>query len=136
MTTLVFVGTDLFLHFRVVGSYWNLLLVAVVGAFSMIALGLVVAARISNEELAGGLLNFVAWPMMVVCGVFFSLDGAPAPIRYFSELLPLTHLIHAARAIMLDGAGLPQISGDLLALVVMSAVFLTLGAALFKWRQD
>jgi hypothetical protein len=37
---------------------------------------------------------------------------------------------------MLDGAGLPQISGDLLALVVMSAVFLTLGAALFKWRQD
>ncbi len=134
-TIAVFVGTDLFLHFRVVGSCWNLLLVAALGASSMIALGLVVAARVTSEELVGGILNMLSWPMMVICGVFFPLEGAPAPIRVFAALMPLTHMIDAARAIMLDGAGFVQIAPDLAALAVMSAVYLMLGATLFRWRR-
>ena len=42
----------------------------------------------------------------------------------------------AARAIMLDGATLTDISYHLLALAAMSGIFLALGAALFKWTQD
>lgn len=136
ITTLVYFGCDLFLHFHMRGSYWDLLLVTTIGAFSMIALGLVVAARVTNEELAGGVLNLVSWPMMVISGVFFSLDGAPAPIRAAAQLLPLTHLITASRAIMLDGAGLTAIAGNLAALTTMSVVFLALGAVTFRWRQD
>jgi ABC-type multidrug transport system permease subunit len=74
--------------------------------------------------------------MMVVCGVFFSMDGAPRALQIFSRFLPLTHLLEAARAIMLDGASLAQVSGNLAVLGAMSVVFLVLGAMLFKWRQD
>ena len=132
----VFMACRLLLHLRMEGSYWNLLLLTTLAVFSMIAMGLVVSARISSEELAGGILNVIATPMMVVCGVFFSIDGAPRILQMVAQLLPLTHLINGARAIMLDGAGLREIAPNLLALAAMSAVYLVLGAALFKWRQN
>jgi len=102
----------------------------------MIAMGLVVSARLASEELAGGILNVISTPMMVVCGVFFSMDGAPRALQIAADCLPLTHLLSAARAIMLDGASLSQLGYPIGALAVMSVVYLALGAALFKWRQD
>lgn len=132
----VFAACRLLLHLRMEGSWWDLLLLTVLAAFSMIAMGLVVSARINSEELAGGILNVISTPMMVVCGVFFSIDGTPRILQLTAQLLPLTHLINGARAIMLDGAGLQQIAPNLLALAAMSLVYLVLGAALFKWRQN
>ena len=132
----VFMACRALLHLRMEGSYWDLLLLTVLAAFSMIAMGLVVSARISSEELAGGILNVIATPMMVICGVFFSIDGAPRVLQIVAQLLPLTHLISGARAIMLDGAGLHQIAPNLLALAAMSLVYVVVGSALFKWRQD
>jgi ABC-type multidrug transport system permease subunit len=132
----VFMACRLLLNLRMEGSYLDLLLLTTLAVFSMISLGLVVSARISSEELAGGILNVIATPMMVVCGVFFSIDGAPHVLQVVAQLLPLTHLINGARAIMLDGAGLAQIAPNLLALSAMSLIYIVLGSALFKWRQD
>jgi len=132
----VYTACRLLLHLRMEGSYLDLLLLATLAAFSMISMGLVVSARISSEELAGGILNIIGTPMVVVCGVFISIDGAPRFMQQLAQLLPLTHLLNGARAIMLDGAGLQQIAPNLLALAAMSVVYLVLGAALFKWRQD
>ncbi len=132
----VFTACRLLLHLRMEGSYLDLLLLATVAAVSMIAMGLVVSARISSEELAGGILNVIGTPMVLLCGVFISIDGAPHSLQVVAQLLPLTHLLEGARAIMLDGAGLPQIAPHLLALAAMSVVYLALGTALFKWRQE
>jgi len=136
ITVFVFVGCNLFLHFRMEGRYLDLLLLTVLGAMSMLSLGLLVAARVTGEELAGGLLNLLSWPMMMLSGVFFSLDGAPAFLQQLSQVLPLTHLVQGARAIMLDGAGLAAIAPQLAMLGGTTAVCLLLGALLFRWTQD
>ncbi len=138
VTTVVFVGCNFFLHFRMEGSYWLLALVTLIGSYSMIAMGLVISARITSEELAGGLLNVLSWPMMALSGVFFSLDGAPAAVVWASKLFPLTHLLGAARAIMLDGADLASaaVATPLLVLVACSVLFTLLGAIGFRWTQD
>lgn len=138
VTVAVFVGCNLFLHFKMEGSYWLLALVTAVGSYSMIAMGLVISARVTSEELAGGLLNLLSWPMMVLSGVFFSLDGAPAAVQWAAQLFPLTHLLSAARAIMLDGAGLANaaVSTPLMVLLGCSVLFTLLGALGFRWTQD
>ncbi len=136
VNVLVFSACRMLLDLRMEGSYLDLLVVVTLGAFSMIAMGLVVSARLASEELAGGILNVISTPMMVVCGVFFSMDGAPRALKIAADCLPLTHLLSAARAIMLDGAGLSQLAYPIAALTGMSVVYLALGAALFKWRQD
>ena len=131
---LVYAGTDYVVNFSMSGSYWTLLLVFVLGAASLISLGLLMAARTANQELAGGLLNLISWPMMLLSGAWFSLEGSPEWVRRVSEVFPLTHLIEAARAVMLDGVGLAEIGWRLVVLAVMTAVFLWLGARLFRWE--
>ena len=91
---------------------------------------------VDSEELAGGLLNLISWPMMLLSGVWFSLEGSHPLIQESAKLLPLTHLLDGARAVMLDGAGMTDVAGHALALVAMSALFLGLGAVLFRWRPE
>lgn len=133
-TIAVYLGTDLFVGFSMFGSYALLLLTLVLGALSMISLALIVAARLANQEAANGLLNLVSWPMMLLSGVWFSLEGSPEWVQMLAQTLPLTHLIEAARKIMLDGAGLMAIGHHLLILLLMSAICLGLGARLFRWE--
>lgn len=136
ITTLVYLGVDWIMGFEMQGSYLTLLLVTVLGIASMVALGLVVAARVASEELAGGLLNLLAWPMMLLSGVWFSLEGSSEWVLWASRLFPLTHLLDGARAVMLDGAGIAEIAPQLLALAGMTFAFLLAGALVFKWRAD
>jgi ABC-2 type transport system permease protein len=136
ITVVIFIGTDFFIHFRMEGSYLNLFLVTLLGASSMIAMGLTVSARVTGEELAGGLLNMLTWPMMFLSGVWFSLEGTHASLQAIAQLFPLTHTLDAARAIMLDGAGLSEITHHLVVLGGMTVLFLGIGASVFKWTQD
>ncbi len=134
ISAFVYGATNLFLHFRMEGSYLDLFLVLSLGILAMISLGLVFASRLASEELASGLMNLVTFPMMVFSGVFFSIEGSPAILRNAAKVFPLTHFLEAARAVMLDGAGLPVIWPQLLVLTGMSALFLAVSAALFKWE--
>ncbi len=130
----IFVGMDYFIGFRMDGSYFDLLLVFVLGCVNLICCGLVVAARISSEEVANGVLNLFSWPMMFLSGVWFSLEGAHPLMQQFALLLPLTHVTEAARAIMIDGEGLVQIADHLLVLGISSAILLVIGARIFRWE--
>jgi ABC-type multidrug transport system permease subunit len=133
-STFIFAGTKFFLDIRVDGSYLLLLLILLVGAIALISLGLLIAARVTSEELAGGLLNMVTWPMMMLSGVWFSLEAASDWVVKVASIFPLTHILNAARAVMLDGAGFVDIMPQLAILMAMSAVFLALGAFTFRWH--
>ncbi|MGB1200257.1 MAG: ABC transporter permease [Cognaticolwellia aestuarii] len=136
LSSVVYIGCNLFFDFYMLGSYFDLLIIAVLGAFSLITLGLLVASRSKSEELIGGLLNLSSWPMMLLSGVWFSLEGAPDMVKVFADFLPLTHLVAGARKIITEGATLTDISYHVSVLLVMSAVFLTLGAYLFSWNTE
>lgn len=133
ITIFVYVGSSLFIDFQMLGSHLLLFAVFMLGAICMISLGLVVAARIASEELAGGLLNLLTWPMMIMSGVWFSLEGANPVIQQAALILPLTHIVDAARAVMTEGAGFVDIWGHLLVLAIMSVVFIAVGARVFRW---
>ena len=135
ITTFVYTGTHLLLDTRMEGSYFTLFLVGVVGAISMISLGLVVSARVTSEELAGGLLNLINWPMMMLSGVWFSLEGTGETVQKIAQIFPLTHVLNSARAVMLDGATFSDIAPSLAALTILSGLFLAIGSAIFRWEQ-
>ncbi len=130
----VYVGTNLFLNFRMDGSYLDLLLLLSLGILSMIALGLALASRFKNEELANGVINLITWPMMLFSGVFFSLEGTPKILQDLSLGLPLTHFITASRQVMLEGASLAQVMPEVAFLSIFTVVCLGLAAWLFRWE--
>jgi len=136
VTVVLYVGIGAIIHFHSAGSTALLALLALLGALSMIALGLTIAARFSSEELVGGLLNLLTWPMMLLSGIWYSLEGSPRWVQWVAHVFPLTHLLDAARAVMLDGAGVAQIAPDLLYLAATTLIFLAFGAWSFRWRID
>ena len=136
VTAVLYAGIGSIIHFHTAGSFASLLLLAVIGALSMIALGLTIAARFSSEELVGGLLNLLTWPMMLLSGIWFSLEGSPRWVRWIADVFPLTHVLDASRAIMLDGAGLLQVAPDVIYLAVTAFVFTAFGAWSFRWRVE
>ena len=136
ITVGAYIGTDWFLDFRMEGSYAALFVIAALGASAMVALSLAVSARVSSEELAGGLLNLITWPMMVLSGVFFSMEGMNPWLRDLAKAFPLTQMLDGARIIMLEGGGFAEASLQIAALLLMTVAFLALGAALFKWQPD
>lgn len=134
VTTSVYVGCNVFIQFNMQGSYWVLLLITSLGAMSMISIGLLIAARTASEEFAGGILNVMTWPMMLLSGAWFSLEGAQPWVQQLAQIFPLTHMVAAARAIMNEGATLSQVMPDVWVLTITSAIFLAIGAYIFKWE--
>ncbi len=133
-TAFVFFSTWWLTGFAMYGSVLALFVVFAVGSFSLVTLGLLVATRTSTEELAEGLLNVVSWPMMLLSGVWFSLEGLNPIVQKISLAFPLTYLVSAARAIMIDGATLADVAPQLGILAAMSVVFLLIGAISFRWE--
>mgnify|MGYP000622140512 FL=1 len=118
------------------GSYSLLLLIALIGSLSLLSLGLVIASRTASEELAGGLLNTLTWPMMFFSEIWVSLGKAPHWMQQFANLMPLTHIVNAARAVMIEGATLSDVNHHLVALLAITVVMLLLAARLFRWQRD
>ena len=136
MSSVVYIGCNFFFDFYMLGNYFALFVIAVLGAISLISLGLLVASRSKSEELIGGLLNLSSWPMMLLSGVWFSLEGAPNAVKIIADFLPLTHLVAGARKVITEGATLTDISYHVMALLIMSTVCLALGSYLFSWNTE
>ena len=136
ISCVIFTGCNYVLHFVVQGSYLLLFFIAALGGFAMITLGLVMSSRTDSEELAGGLLNFATFPMMLLSEVWFSLDGSPQWMQTVSHYMPLTHMVSAAREVMLEGATFSDISLHLSVLGSMSVICLVLASFMFRWSKS
>lgn len=129
----VYTAAKLALNLLMLGSYRDLILIAVTGNLALISIALMVAARISSEEVANGVLNLITLPMLLLSEVWFSLDGVPAWMQRLSQALPLTHMVQAARKVMVEGAGLGEIAHHLGLLAAMAVIFTAVAASIFRW---
>ncbi|MEA3277465.1 MAG: ABC transporter permease [Pseudomonadota bacterium] len=132
-SVIVYAGADYFLDFVMRGTYLALFLVYMAGALCLISIGLIIAARLRTEELADGVLNLMSWPMLLLSGVWFSMEGTNPAAQVASQALPLTHLVNAARRVMVDGAGVAQVVPEIALLGGMGLILLVTAARLFRW---
>ena len=87
----------------------------VVGALSSGGIGLLAASRAKTFEAISGMVNLIMLPMWIASGVFFSASRFPEAVQPFVQALPLTALVDALRAVILEGAPLAsrQVAGEL-----------------------
>lgn len=131
---IVLIGCSFAVDFLMLGSYFDLFVVVTLGTMSLISVGMLIAARFASEELAGGLLNMLSWPMMFLSGVWFSLEGANEWVLRIANIFPLTHMIDAMRAIMTEGVGLVSLGPELLYMLLATVVCMTASSLIFKWE--
>ena len=116
------------------GSLWAVLFLIVLGGFTFSGIGLLVASRARTVETVSGLMNLVMLPMWVLSGIFFRSDRFPDVIQPFIQVLPLTPLINALRAIFLEGASLASLWSQVLILVAWGLTTFLLALRWFRWE--
>jgi ABC-type polysaccharide/polyol phosphate export permease len=116
------------------GSLPALVLITVVASLSFSSQALLMASRARTIEAASGLVNMAAVPMWILSGVFFSAQRFPDAVQPFIAILPLTALIDAMRAHMLQGASMWDVAPQLGVLTGWLVVCFALALRLFRWR--
>ena len=79
-------------------------------------------------------MNLTMVPMWILSGVFFSSQRFPDLVQPVIKALPLTAVIDALRANMLQGAGFAQMAPQAAVLGAWLVVCFGLALRLFRWR--
>lgn len=115
------------------GSLLAIAVLVLLGSFTFAGLGLLIASRAQTMEAVSGLMNLVMLPMWILSGIFFSADRFPEMAQPFIKMLPLTPLIDSLRAVMLEGATLPDLMVPMSILLGWGAVSFLLALRWFRW---
>ena len=90
------------------GVAWGVLVPTVILiAVSSTFVGLFVAVAVSEVFEAQTFSNFLRFPMIFLCGLFFPLEKLPWAIRPLSYVLPLTYGVDAMRGAVIGTRSLP-----------------------------
>ncbi|NRA36473.1 MAG: ABC transporter permease [Polyangiaceae bacterium] len=132
MSVLLVVGA-LFFGTILQGSLLAFALLAAAGAASFASISLFVGSRLDNTEVANGWVSAVQLPMWILSGVFFSYERFPEWLHGPIQLLPLTALNDALRAIFNEGAGLLAVGPQLAVLLAWGAAGFIFALKRFRW---
>jgi len=116
------------------GNISALILMFLAGNIAFAGIAVLVSSHTSNTEVGNGLINFVVFPMMVLSGIFFSYQNFPDWSLPVIKNLPLTMLTDGIRSIFNEGAGYHEVAIPILILLVIGALFFSVGLKIFKWH--
>ena len=130
---MVVVGMLMF-QFNMRGDWGLFVLMAVLAAFMMVGMGLMIGGWAKNENQSAPLSNLLSFPMMFLSGAFFPSFLFPEWLRSISQCIPMTPVVDGLRLISTEHASLtevlPQFGGVLLCIVIVY----TLAIKLFRWE--
>jgi len=109
-------------NFGTVGAFM------VLGSFSFVGLAMSVAILPLLFVERGGQMAFTMQSvLLLVSGVYYSINILPGWMQVISHLSPATYAIDGVRRGLIDGVPLTQLGGDIWPLLVMGTVFIPFG---------
>ena len=116
------------------GDWIALAVFTAVGVVCFASLGVALSHAIPNSESAPAYVNAVFLPMLMIAGVFYDEQDAPAFLRDTAEVLPLKHLVDGLSGAIVHGEGVGDHLVALLVLGLWTAVGLLLAIRGFSWE--
>ncbi len=113
-------------------DFLSAMVILAIASVSFIGIGMMTAVLplISPEK--GSQLGFIAQGMLlVVSGVYYSVDVLPAPMQWLATISPATYALEGIRSAILGGAGLGALWGDVWPLILIGVVSIPLGLYVF-----
>jgi ABC-2 type transport system permease protein len=129
----VIVAGRLFFGITWPGNWLALLVFLALGVVCFAALGVALSHAIPNSESAPAYVNAVFLPMIMLAGVFYDDEDAPAVLRDLAEAMPLKHLIDGLSGAIVHGEGLADHGVALVALGLWAVAGVVLAVRGFSW---
>ncbi len=96
-------------------------------------LGFLISTAAKTQMQAMQMTFFLFLPSILLSGFMFPFRAMPVWARTIGEGIPVTHFLRVVREVMLKGAGLGEVVGDLWPLALM--LFVLGGLALVRYRR-
>ncbi|WP_374951278.1 ABC transporter permease [Mucilaginibacter sp.] len=112
----------------------NMLVLSAIGLIIFMGFGFTISGIAKNESSVPPISNIITLPQFLLSGTFFSVTAFPKWLQYLSNALPLTHLNNAMRKVAFEGAGLADVSHQLLILLIWGIVVYAVAVKTFKWE--
>jgi ABC-2 type transport system permease protein len=117
----------------IIGSIPLYIFVTIIYLFSVTSLGIYLATLARSMPQFGLLAMIVFVMMLLLSGAHTPLESMPMTLQMIMQLVPSTHFVSMAQAVLFRGAGVDVIWPNLLATAVIGAVFFF--AALMRFRK-
>lgn len=130
--SLIFTVGALVFRVPIVGSLPLIYAIAALFIAANLALGLAFSGVAQTQQQAMQMSFFFLLPNILLSGFMFPWEAMPAPARYISQALPLTHFLRIIRAIVLRGATWIDVRHEVAALAVIVAALVLLSTLRFK----
>ena len=116
------------------GASWaSVAVVMAIGSVSLVGLGILAGILPMLYPERGEQLSFMTQALvLLVSGVYYSVETLPGWLQAVSTISPATYLLRGSREAIIDGASLGGIGDELAALAVFAVVLLPLSIAVFK----
>jgi ABC-2 type transport system permease protein len=126
------------LLFRIpfMGSFPAFLVAVSLFIFANLMLGYLISTVARTQMQAMQMTFFVFLPSILLSGFMFPFRAMPVWAQAIGECIPITHFLRIVREIVLKGAGFPDITTDLLELLLILGVLSTLALARFRRTLD
>ncbi len=111
------------------------LLAALSTTFLLAALaqGLMISVVAKNQMAATQMAAMSSMlPSMMLSGFLLPIDNMPAPLQWFTNLIPARHFVHGLRAVMLRDAPLEHVIGDIARMAAFAGVMILLCVLRFR----
>ena len=116
------------------GDIWLIALYTIAFAPTMLGLGFLISNFAQTQQQA----MFTAWFFILIfilmCGLFTPLDSMPEWAQWLNTLNPVKYFVEFMRLVLLKGAGLAEIGGNLAAVVAYGLVVNGLAVYTYKKR--
>ena len=117
----------------IIGSIPLYIFVTIIYLFSVTSLGIYLATLARSMPQFGLLAMIVFVMMLLLSGAHTPLESMPVTLQMIMQLVPSTHFVSMAQAVLFRGAGMDVIWPNLFATAVIGAVFFF--AALMRFRK-
>jgi ABC-2 type transport system permease protein len=132
--TIVFVTIAAFFGLHMPNAnFFSALVLLGVASVSFVGIGMMTAVLplISPEK--GTQFGYVAQGLMlVVSGVYYPVSVLPEAMQWLATISPATYALRGMRDAILNGAGLPELWGDIWPMVIIGVISVPLGIWVFR----
>jgi ABC-2 type transport system permease protein len=120
----------------IVGELPEVYVAALVFVAAALSLGLLFSTLVSTQMQTFQLTFMSFLPQILMSGFMFPFDGMPRPARAIAEIMPLTHFVRLVRGMILRGAHLEELRGEVWPLAAFFVVTVSFAIARFRKRLD
>jgi len=129
----VIVAALLMFGIPMLGSYIDLSVALAIFIAANLSIGFTISTIAQNQLQAMQMTFFFFLPSILLSGFMFPFRGMPVWAQLIGEALPNTHFMRIVRGIMLKGASLADLVGDIWPLVLFMLV--VMAVALMRYRR-